>query len=129
MNKIKSCPFCGTEVELSKNPLWHGGHGYYNCFEFEIVCPKCGCNVRYDKNDTIYRTEEEAIQNVINAWNKREDYCADGVNEVIDKIKDAFKIIDKYEIESKDKCKKCEYYRNPDYTRCHKCKMKSEDKK
>jgi hypothetical protein len=28
---------------------------------------------------------------------------------------------------SKDKCKKCEYYLNPDYTRCHECKAESED--
>ncbi len=71
MSKIKPCPFCGTEVELSKNPLWQGSHGYYNCFEFEIVCPKCGCNVTYNKNDTVYHTEKEAIQNVIKVWNKR----------------------------------------------------------
>lgn len=30
--------------------------------------------------------------------------------------------------ESEDKCKNCEYYRNPDYTRCHECKAESEDK-
>ena len=30
--------------------------------------------------------------------------------------------------ESEDKCKKCEYYINPDYTRCHTCKAESEDK-
>ena len=29
--------------------------------------------------------------------------------------------------ESEDKCKKCEYYRNPDYTRCHECKAESEE--
>ena len=28
--------------------------------------------------------------------------------------------------ESGDKCKNCEYYRNPDYTRCHECKAESE---
>ena len=31
------------------------------------------------------------------------------------------------EQESKDKCKNCKYYRNPDYTRCHECKAKSEE--
>ena len=31
------------------------------------------------------------------------------------------------ESEDKDKCKKCEYYRNPDYTRCHECKAESEE--
>ena len=30
--------------------------------------------------------------------------------------------------ESEAKCKNCEYYRNPDYTRCHECKAESEDK-
>lgn len=29
--------------------------------------------------------------------------------------------------ESKDKCKKCEYYNNPDYTRCHECEAESEE--
>lgn len=33
------------------------------------------------------------------------------------------------EAESEDKCKNCEYSRNPDYTRCHECgaKMKEGD--
>jgi hypothetical protein len=30
--------------------------------------------------------------------------------------------------EIKNKCKKCKYYRNPDYIRCHKCKQKSRNK-
>lgn len=30
------------------------------------------------------------------------------------------------EHDGKDKCKKCEYYINPDYTRCHECKGESE---
>ena len=30
--------------------------------------------------------------------------------------------------ESEDKCKNCEYYHNPDYTRCHECKAESEAK-
>ena len=29
--------------------------------------------------------------------------------------------------ESNDKCKNCEYYRNPDYTRCHECEAESEE--
>ena len=31
--------------------------------------------------------------------------------------------------EGEDKCKNCEYYLNPDYTRCHECKSESENKK
>lgn len=30
--------------------------------------------------------------------------------------------------EKEIKCKTCEYYRNPDYTRCHECKAENEDK-
>ena len=29
--------------------------------------------------------------------------------------------------ESEEKCKNCEYYINPDYTRCHECKTESEE--
>ena len=29
--------------------------------------------------------------------------------------------------ESDDKCKNCEHYRNPDYTRCHECEAESEE--
>ena len=31
--------------------------------------------------------------------------------------------------ESDDKCKKCKYYRNPNYTRCRTCKAESEVEK
>lgn len=30
--------------------------------------------------------------------------------------------------DKEDKCKNCEYYSNPDYTRCHECKAESEEK-
>ena len=71
MNKLKPCPFCGNEVELEKIPLWHGSHGYHGCYEYEIKCSKCGCTVDQPKNDSIYRSEEEAKENAIKAWNKR----------------------------------------------------------
>lgn len=39
-----------------------------------------------------------------------------------------YELLDKVEPqESEDKCKNCEYYHNPDYTRCHKCKAESEE--
>ena len=31
-------------------------------------------------------------------------------------------------MESEDKCKNCEYYHNPDYTRCHECETKRSNK-
>ena len=70
-SELKPCPFCGTNVELLKEPLWHGNHGYHDCFDFKVRCPKCGCTVDYTHNDTIYRSEEEAIANVVKTWNER----------------------------------------------------------
>lgn len=73
MNKLKPCPCGCKDVELKKCPLWYGSHGYYGCYEFKIKCnnPKCGWFLKVPKNDTVYRSEEEAKKNVINAWNKR----------------------------------------------------------
>lgn len=71
MIELKPCPFCGGEAEINKKPLWRGNHGYKGCYEFVAVCKKCGCKVDHIKNDSIYRSEEEAQENVINAWNKR----------------------------------------------------------
>lgn len=59
---LKPCPFCGTKVKLEKIPLWHGSHGYRDCYEFKICCEKCGCTLTYSQNDTIYRSEKEAIK-------------------------------------------------------------------
>lgn len=52
-----------------------------------------------------------------------------GKTEEVMLMKDVMEIIDKHthKAESKDKCKNCEYYRNPDYARCHECKAESED--
>lgn len=71
MNELKPCPFCGEIAELEKRPLWHGSHGYYGCYEFVIQCKKCGCQIDLDKNDTIYRSEDAARDNAIEAWNRR----------------------------------------------------------
>ena len=72
MNDLKPCPFCGSKVELEKNPLWYGnGRGYKNCYEFVIRCKKCGCRVDQPKNDSVYRSEEKAKKNAIEAWNRR----------------------------------------------------------
>ena len=52
--------------------------------------------------------------------------AAQALNEFADKLE---RIEKKYAEpqESEDKCKSCEYYRNPDYTRCHDCKAESEE--
>ena len=71
--KLKPCPFCGTKAEMMRKPLWEGSHGYQGCYSFKVTCGKCGCTLNYAYADTIYRTEEEAINNVINAWNERKN--------------------------------------------------------
>ena len=71
--KLKPCPFCGSEVTLTKDPLWEGSHGYIGDYEFNIECGQCGCNICLNQNTTIYRTEDEAIKNAISQWNKRSD--------------------------------------------------------
>ena len=73
--ELKPCPFCGSEVTLDKDPLWESNgtttHGYYGAYEFNIHCKRCGCNIALYQNDTIYRPEEEARKNAIEAWNTR----------------------------------------------------------
>lgn len=75
---LKSCPFCGSDVYLEKIPLWstHGSinRGYVGDYEYIVKCPnivECGCSLNLHGNDTIYRSDEEAIKNVVNAWNRR----------------------------------------------------------
>ena len=69
--KIKNCPFCGSEVELKRLPLWNGSHGYHGCYEYVISCDNCGCNKDLGNNNTIYNTDEEAKKNAIENWNMR----------------------------------------------------------
>ena len=77
-SKLKPCPFCGSEVELEKIPLWYGnGRGYKDCYEFKIRCKKCGCRVDQPENDSIYRSEEKAKKNAIEAWNRRAERRTD----------------------------------------------------
>ncbi len=68
-SELKPCPFCGSDVKLKKWDI----RGYTGCFNFGIKCSKCGCVVDYVDSDTIYRSEEEAIANVVKAWNERKE--------------------------------------------------------
>ena len=65
--ELKCCPFCGSDVELKKEPI----RGYGGCYSYLIRCDNCGCELNYKKNDTVYRSDKEAINNVVPIWNKR----------------------------------------------------------
>lgn len=69
-------------------------------------------------------TAEMNLKNII--AESRE--VAQALNEFADNLERIEKKYEEQESEDEDKCKNCEYYRNPDYTRCHKCKTESEDK-
>lgn len=71
MTVIKECPFCGSEVELTKIPLWNGVHGYRDCYRYDIRCEKCGCHRNLGDNDTIYNTDDVARKNALDKWNER----------------------------------------------------------
>ena len=70
---LKPCPFCGNDVSLTISPLWYDGHGYQGCFEYSVYCKNCGCHVGGASSDNIYISEQEAIDKVVKAWNRRKE--------------------------------------------------------
>ena len=71
IEKLKPCPFCGTKVEVRKEAMWHGSHGYKDCYRYDVRCQECGCRISMRNTDTINRTDRKAKQNAIEAWNRR----------------------------------------------------------
>lgn len=74
---LKPCPFCGSAVELKKSPMWRTysdgtTHGYKDCYELEIACPKCGCSTFKTKGDTLNFAEENIKNYIITNWNTRD---------------------------------------------------------
>lgn len=75
--KLEDCPFCGSGVYIKREPLWqergNSIHGYRGCYEYIIECsnPECRCSVYLGNNDTIYRSDEEAINEAVTHWNRR----------------------------------------------------------
>jgi len=84
--ELKCCPFCGSTVELKKEPIC----GYGGCYSYSIRCDNCGCELDYEKNDTVYRSDEEAINNVIPVWNKRASAPIEEAQEINEIINQAF---------------------------------------
>lgn len=84
--ELKCCPFCGSTVELKKEPI----RGYGGCYSYSIRCDNCGCKLDYKKNDTVYRSDEEAIENVVPIWNKRVSAPIEETRETNEIINQAF---------------------------------------
>ena len=76
--ELKCCPFCGSAVELKKEPI----RGYGGCYSYSIRCDNCGCKLDYKRNDTVYRLDEQAIDNVVSVWNKRASASIEEAREI-----------------------------------------------
>ena len=70
---IEHCPWCGSSGSIVKNPLWNGSHGYHGCYEIFVQCvnQKCRAIAPNGKTDTVYSTEQEAVDIAISRWNTR----------------------------------------------------------
>lgn len=54
--KLKHCPFCGGDAELSNFETMS-----------EVICKKCGAKSRLIESSSKYCSDEKAIE----AWNRR----------------------------------------------------------
>ena len=68
---LKRCPFCGAEAELHIDPLQNGSHGYHDCYQYFVQCPKCRTLRPDGSSNTIYHTADEALQYAVDKWNQR----------------------------------------------------------
>ena len=74
-NELRPCPFCGGASELMSNAIesdWWCGEVFHKCDlgKYEAKA-KCGfCHVQMICGGG---TEEEAVSNVIELWNRRVD--------------------------------------------------------
>lgn len=71
---IKPCPFCGSSANVIMTSLAKpNGRGYLGCYDVVVKCanPMCGAVHPQGAVDTIYRSQEEAINIAITRWNIR----------------------------------------------------------
>ena len=69
MDNIKPCPFCGYKPELRITNMETSDSKYKM---YDLHCKVCGCTLDFTRNNTLYWSEEQALENVINKWNDRE---------------------------------------------------------
>ena len=71
-NELKPCPFCGGEAVIKDTKFWMSDAVYVHCAE-------CGASVQkklanhtfYKDGKEMFMTKEQAVQRVVNAWNRR----------------------------------------------------------
>ena len=75
MEVLKPCPWCGYPGSYIKEPAWHGSHGYVGNYFYYIQCSnkECRAVTPHGKEDDIYKSELEAREDAIKAWNRRAD--------------------------------------------------------
>lgn len=64
---LKSCPCCAAAALYRKRPIYE----YPGCYTLEVHCSKCGLTMVMTQANTVFKTEEEAIRLIANAWNRR----------------------------------------------------------
>ena len=70
--KIKKCPWCGASGSLMFIDLGGPrGTGYPGNFEYVVRCISCGAEPPHGHIDDIYRSPEQAKQQAIEKWNRR----------------------------------------------------------
>ena len=68
MDNIRKCPFCSYKPKLRITNM-ESSDGIYKMYD--IYCKVCGCTINFSRNNTLYWSEEQCIENVINKWNDR----------------------------------------------------------
>lgn len=80
MDKLKPCPFCGGKSELNFQPI-------YMDKGVCVSCTKCKARSRFVLYNCVYTyyhgqknvnvTKEQAIEEVSDLWNRRDDNAVD----------------------------------------------------
>lgn len=108
---------------------------YNDCRDCELYKGNCGHHFIDGYNHINYNFPTESrMDDVIGSHGScfvpSEQYKLETKKEVVEEItkkysiemiRMALKEIESEPQERENKCKKCEYYNNPDYTRCHEC--------
>lgn len=65
--ELAPCKLCGKAPIITTVPI----RGYEPEVNVTVVCSVgCWCKPSFECNDTVYRSIEEAVDNVINQWNE-----------------------------------------------------------